>query len=127
MDLRQALALSLRSTQNVRYSSQIEPVWQSIRSGREMYEALEATGVFSRRFIDAIEVGERSGRLSETLSLLASQYQDEARAAISMLTRIAGFAVWLLVAGLLVMLIFRMAGSYVNMLNDAVKGKFPGD
>ncbi len=127
MDLRRALALAQRSTQNVRYSSQIEPVWQSIRSGKELYEALEATGVFPRRFIDAIEVGERSGRLSETLALLSKQYQDEARAALAVLTKIAGFAVWLLVAALLVAIIFRMAGSYINMINDAARGKFPGD
>ena len=127
MDLRRALALSLRSTHNVRYTSQIEPVWQSVRSGRELYEALEQTGVFPRSFIDAMEVGERSGRMSETLSILSQQYQEEARSALSMLTKIAGFAVWMLVAALIVSMIFRIAGSYVNMINNAANGKFPGD
>ncbi len=127
MDLRRALALALRSTHSVRYTSQIDPLWQSIRSGKELYEAMEMTGVFPRPFIDAMEVGERSGRMSETLSILSKQYQDEARAALAMLTKIAGFAVWMLVAALIVSIIFRIAGSYVNMINNAVNGKFPGD
>ncbi len=127
MDLRRALALALRSTHNWRYTSQIDPIWQSIRSGRELYEALAQTGVFPRPFIDAVEVGERSGRMSETLALLSKQYQDEARAALTTLTKIAGFAVWLLVAMLLIGMIMRMASSYVDMLNNAVNGKFPGE
>jgi type II secretory pathway component PulF len=127
MDLRRALALSLRSTHNARYTTLIEPVWQSIRAGQELYEALERTGVFPRSFIDAMEVGERSGRMSETLAILSQQYQDEARAALAMLTKIAGFGVWMLVAALIVSIIFQVVGQYVNMINNAVNGRFPGD
>ncbi len=124
MDLRQALALSLRSTHNARYVSQIEPIWLSIRSGRELHEALAATRVFPRSFLDAVEVGEHSGRLSETLAILSEQWQDEARRALAVLTQIAGFAVWAMVAMLIIMIIFRLAMSYVNILNNAASGKF---
>ncbi len=51
------------------------------------------SGVFPARIIDAIAVGERSGRLPETMELLSDQYEDEARAALTVLTRIAGIVV----------------------------------
>jgi type II secretory pathway component PulF len=123
MELRQALALSLRSTQSWRYVAQIEPIWRSIRGGSELHEAMTKTGVFPRRIVDAIAVGERSGRLSETMELLAEQYQDEARAALTVLTRLAGMGVWVMVAGLIIFLIFRIFSQYIGVLNNAINGK----
>jgi type II secretory pathway component PulF len=118
MDLRRALDLALRSTRNFQYSSQFDAIWQSIRGGNTLHEALEGTRVFPREFLDSIEVGERSGRMSQTLSLLSEQYQEEARLALKMLTQIAGFAVWVLVAILVVSLIFRIVNQYLNLLNS---------
>ena len=46
MDLRQALALSLRSTHTWRFVEQIDPIWRSIRGGSELHEAMTETGVF---------------------------------------------------------------------------------
>jgi len=123
MELRQALALSLRSTQSWRYVEQIEPIWRSIRGGRELHEAMTETGVFPRRIVDAIAVGERSGRLAETMELLSEQYQDEARAALTVLTRLAGVGVWMMVAGLIIFLIFRIFSSYLGAINNAINGR----
>ena len=87
----------------------------------ELHEAMTETGAFPRRIVDAIAVGERSGRLSETMKLLSDQYQDEARAAMTVLTRLAGFGVWIGVAGLMIFLIFRIFSFYVGVLNSAGK------
>ncbi|HEX4143022.1 MAG TPA: type II secretion system F family protein [Pirellulales bacterium] len=123
MELRKALELSLRSTHTARFVEQIDPIWRSIRGGRELNEAMSETGVFPRRIVDAIAVGERSGRLSETMELLSEQYQDEARAALTVLTRLAGVGVWLLVSGLIIFLIFRIFSQYLGVLNNAVNGR----
>jgi type II secretory pathway component PulF len=123
MELRQALALSLRSTHTWRFVEQTDPIWRSIRGGRELHEAMTETGVFPARILDAIAVGERSGRLSETMELLADQYQDEARAALTVMTRLAGIGVWVLVSGLIIFLIFRIFSQYIGVLNNAINGK----
>lgn len=120
MDLKPALRLAIDSTHNVRFTSQNENIWQAIRGGKEIHEALAATGEFPRDFLDAVEVGEDSGRLVESMRTLSKQYQEEARAAMAMLTVIGGFLVWCMVAGLIIMLIFRLAGFYIGTINDAV-------
>ncbi len=124
MELRQALSLSLRSTHTFRFVDQIDPIWRSIRSGSELHEAMATTGVFPPRLTDAVGVGERSGRLSETMQLLSDQYQDEARAALAVLAKIAGIVVWMGVATMIIFFIFRIASFYVGILNNAARGKF---
>jgi type II secretory pathway component PulF len=118
MDMRRALDLSLRSTHTLRYIDQIDPIWRSIRNGSELHEAMDATGVFPARIVDAVAVAERSGRLSETMQVLSEQYQDEARAALMVLTRVAGGAVWLAVSGLIIFLIFRIFSFYLGVLDS---------
>jgi hypothetical protein len=57
------------------------------------------------------------------MELLAEQYQDEARAALTVLTRLAGMGVWVMVAGLIIFLIFRIFSQYIGVLNNAINGK----
>jgi hypothetical protein len=53
---------------------------------------------------------------------LSRRYEEEAESALQVLTTIAGFAVWLLVAGMIIVMIFRLAGFYFGAINDALKG-----
>jgi type IV pilus assembly protein PilC len=119
MDLRHALALSLASTHNARYTDHGQRVVTRVARGGEIYEALSETQAFPRDFLDTLEVGERSGRLPESMAILAQQYQEQARRSMTTLTVLAGFAVWGLVAVIIIMMIFRLAFFYLNILNDA--------
>ncbi len=119
MDLRHAMALSLASTQSARYTDHTPHVISRIGHGQEIYEALEKTGAFPRDFLERLEVGERSGRLPETMAILARQYQEQAGRSMATLTMLGGFAVWGLVAAIIILLIFRLAGFYINVLNNA--------
>lgn len=121
MELKEAIALSLRSSRNAEYADTSGAVWASIRKGSNLHDALDSTAHYPRDFLDTIEVGEQSGRLSESLGKLAEHYEDEARAALAILTRMLGFLVWLLVAGLIIMMIFRLASFYLGVINDALK------
>ena len=51
-----------------------------------------------------------------------SLYQDQARAALGVLATIAGFAVWIAVASIIICLIFRLAFFYLNALSGAGLG-----
>lgn len=122
MPLERALKLALASTHHVTYTSQAEDIWLSIRGGDDLSTALERPGIFPLDFLDTVQVGEQSGKLSESLGLLSRQYQEEARSALAVLTHLAGFAVWCLVAGLIIAIIFRMFSFYLGALHDAAKG-----
>jgi len=121
MDLRKALELSLLSTQSLRYAESAPVVLASIRAGDEIHEGLRRTGVFPAMFLDAVQVGEDSGRLVQSMRHLSTQYQDESRVAMHTLTILLGYAVWGVIAVVIIFLIFRVFGSYVQILNDASK------
>jgi type IV pilus assembly protein PilC len=121
MELKEALRLSLRAARNAEYADTADAVWTSIRRGSNLHDALAETASYPRDFLDTVEVGEQSGRLPEALGKLADQYEDEARSAMAILTKTLGFLVWLLVALLIIMMIFRIASFYIGVLNDATK------
>ncbi|MCC7083709.1 MAG: type II secretion system F family protein [Pirellulales bacterium] len=125
LDVKKCLRLALKSTHHVEFTSQISAVEAGIQRGNEIHEVLAATHVFPSEFIHAVQVGEESGRLTESLGVVARQYQDESRRALAILTQFAGYAVWAVVAVLIILLIFRLFGSYVGAINQAVEMTMP--
>ncbi len=125
MNVRRSLALSLRSTQNARYIDRIPTIDAEILGGSSIYEAFRVAGGFPADFLDTLAVGEQSGKVVESMGRLAKQYQDRAQAAMAALAVVAGVAVTLLIAGLIIAMIFRIfIVSYLGPINDALKGKF---
>jgi type II secretory pathway component PulF len=118
MDLRKALPLALDATANTYYSQHGPGVARAISSGMTLYAALASTGVFPRELLDAISVGEQAGSLVETVRRQAEDYQQRARGALSLLAQMAGYVLWLLVAALIIVLIFRLFNSYVGTINS---------
>ncbi|HJT33502.1 MAG TPA: type II secretion system F family protein [Pirellulales bacterium] len=121
MDLLRAIPLCLRSMGNVHYSQHTSEILQSIRTGNEVTEAFADTRAFPREFLDSLEVGERAGRLPETMEILSREYQDRAQRALVALTTLAGFGVWVLVAAIIIMVIFRMFSAVMQPTYDALK------
>jgi type II secretory pathway component PulF len=123
MDLRKALELSLASTENVLYTQHAGRVSRSVSAGNEVYESLDATHVFPPRFVDAVQVGEQSGLLPETMANLSAQYQSEARLAMQVITALLGFLVFALIAMMIIFLIYQIfTNAYLGPINDALKG-----
>jgi type II secretory pathway component PulF len=117
MDLRRALQLSLRSTCNARYINEIKRIDAGIAGGDSIHEVFCRCSCFPPDFLDALYVGEHSGKLVESMALLSRQYQDQARTALTTLTMLAGFGVWGVVAVLIIALIFRLFFFYIGMIN----------
>lgn len=120
MALSRALPLSLRSTRMIEYTAASDDVVRAVKSGREISEALARSATYPRDFLDHLEIGERSGRLPESMALLSRQYQEQAQRALGTLTILAGFAVWALVAMLIIAIIFKLAFFYIGTINDAL-------
>jgi type IV pilus assembly protein PilC len=120
MDLRQLVPLVLRSTGNDYYIQHTDQATKLVATGHPIHEAFAATGAFPADFIDALEVAEESGAVVESMERLSKRYDDEAQSALKILTVFAGVAVWLLVMGLIILLIFRIFGFYLGTINEAI-------
>jgi type IV pilus assembly protein PilC len=122
MELRRALKLSLQSTRNARYIDRIERIDARIAAGNSLYEAFSAAGGFPDDFLESIHVGEQSGSLVESMAQVSNLYQEQARAALNVLATAGGFAVWVVVAAIVIFPIFRLAMFYIGALNGAGLG-----
>ena len=122
MDVRRSLKLALQSTRNARYIDRIERIDAEIARGNSIYDAFSAAGGFPADFLESLHVGEQSGNLVESMANVASLYRDQARAALSVLATIGGFAVWAAVAAIIIFLIFRLAMFYIGALSGAGVG-----
>jgi type IV pilus assembly protein PilC len=58
-------------------SQKVASVVPKVREGRELWRALEATGIFTDLTIEMIKVGESSGALEEMLSAVSEFYDEE--------------------------------------------------
>ncbi|WP_255671134.1 type II secretion system F family protein [Blastopirellula sediminis] len=123
LDARRAVRLGLESTNSDYYTHYIEQVDKEILAGEDIGGALRHTGVFPEEFLDAIYTGEITGKLSEMMEKLSADYQARAKAALNTLAILAGFLVWMMVAGLIIALIFRIFfTAYLGPMNEALEG-----
>ncbi len=49
---------------------------------------------------------------------LSHQYQEQAQFALKTINTVAAFAVWMVIAALIIMVIFRLAFFYMGMINQ---------
>ena len=116
--LRRAMALSLQSTRNACYTDQIPVIDAEIAAGHTIHEAFCRAGGYPADFLDNLATGEESGKVVESMGRLARQYMEQARAAIDVLTVIAGVAVYVLVGAVIILMIFRVFGFYIGTINS---------
>ncbi len=125
MEVRQALRLSLRSTHNVLFTRHTERIIRDISAGHQIYESLRATRAFPVDFLDAVQVGEESGQLVESMGRLANAYQEQSRVAMNTLTVLLGVAITMLIGGIIIYFIYQIfTRAYLGPMNDAINGKF---
>jgi type IV pilus assembly protein PilC len=117
MPIAEALRLSLRATGNNAFIAASKHVLTAVRSGSDLTMALGGTGLFPEEFQHVLAVAEESGRLTEVLRQQADHYDDEAGRRMTALTALAGYGVWLFVGALIVFAIFRLATSYIGMID----------
>jgi type IV pilus assembly protein PilC len=121
MDLRRVVPLALRATGSDYYVQHTNQIVGDIGRGDPMHHAFARTGAFPREFVDALTVAEESGRIVESMERVSNRYDEEAELAMKTLSIAFGWFVGACVMGLIVLLIFRLAGSYFGAINDALK------
>jgi type IV pilus assembly protein PilC len=123
MDVKPSLEASLRATNNGAFIAASPQIVAAVMEGEEFTTALSITGLFPQQFLEMVSVGESSGTVPETLQRLSPQFEDQARRSLSALSVALGVVIWMMVAGLIIFLIFRIMLAYVGMLNEAINFK----
>jgi type IV pilus assembly protein PilC len=122
LPLAAALRWSLRATGNEAFIARTEAVQESLRGGGDLAAALAGSDLFSEEFLNVVAVGEESGRLPEVMEQQAHYYQELAGRRLTVLTHLAGWGVWLFVAVLIIIVIFRLFLTYLGLLDPAKYG-----
>jgi type II secretory pathway component PulF len=116
-----ALRLSLAATGNAWFASHGDGIVKALKNGKPLYESLDASKLFTSDFMEMIGSSEYSGSVPEMMKHLAVQYQEEAGRKMTMLTRVAGGAVWCCVAGFIIWAIFKIAFIYLDLIGGGLK------
>jgi len=91
MDIRRAVRLSVQSTRNARYTSGLKLIESRLTAGDSLFDAFVETYAYPDTFLDALHVGEETGKLDDAMARLARQYREEAEAAMKVLG-VVGFS-----------------------------------
>jgi type IV pilus assembly protein PilC len=119
MAIHKALRLSLRATGNEAFAADSPKIEAAVKAGDELTAALARTDLFPEDFLHTLAVGEESGRLPDVLKHQSAHYDDEAGRRLAILAGLAGYGVWALVGIFIIVFIFRLALSYISVLEGA--------
>lgn len=120
VDAKRSVREGLLSTGNFYYMSGLPRTLEEVERGTSLAESLAAPGVLPDDFIQAVEVGELSGSDSESLERMAVVYREKAQLALKHLATAAGFAIWLMIAAMIITVIFIIFTQYLKILYGAL-------
>jgi type IV pilus assembly protein PilC len=115
-----AVGYSLKATDNGAYKAVSEKVEDSLRTGDDLTTALARTHIFPIEFQNIIATAEESGRLTDVLKHQTEFYEEEARRRMVVLTQVSSWGVWLFVAILIIVAIFRIFLFYISMIENNI-------
>jgi type IV pilus assembly protein PilC len=89
-------------------SRKVASVVPRVREGRELWKALEATGIFTDLTIEMIKVGESSGALEEMLSAVSEFYDEEIDVRLARVISFVEPAILVLMGGVIVTILLSV-------------------
>ncbi|MFL5330423.1 MAG: type II secretion system F family protein [Gemmataceae bacterium] len=114
-----AMKYSIYAAASSLYQQAFEKAQPGLRRGETLVEVLERCQVFPHDFIDIVANAEETGQVPEVMAKQAKHYQDETRRRLKILTRVAGWLVYAMVAGMIIFMIFKMyLGVYLPRFNE---------
>lgn len=93
-----------------------------LRNGSTLAEALARAGSFPPILCETLAVGEAAGKTDTVLARLADDFDDEANRGFALAAQAAGGGVWVVVAGIIIFVIFRLFTGYIAILTEAGRG-----
>jgi type IV pilus assembly protein PilC len=115
------LKSSLRATANKAYQQEGERAAKMSRKGSEIVETLGKLGphLFPDEFIQAVHVGEESGRLAEVLHKEAEIYREASLRGMKFLVKLVTGVVYSAIGLLVIICIARIFMTYLGILDKA--------
>lgn len=127
MSLKKAIPLSLAASDNEYLISLAKPISQDVRKGESLTEAFRAHRIFPDEMIDVLSNGEESGQIPEAMQHYSKELAERAEHQLQLLNQALGWLVWLIVAGIIVFFILRIAMvAYIGPMNDMLNS-MPGN
>ncbi|MFO0939010.1 MAG: type II secretion system F family protein [Gemmataceae bacterium] len=110
MSVDKVLKSSLRATTNQSYGRIAETASKLVRKGDEVSEVLAPYGerLFPHDFMQVVQLGEETGNLAELMHKQSRYYAEEAAKKMAFLAKLAGGAVYSMVAVFIIVLIFKI-------------------
>lgn len=96
-------------------------VEELLRGGSDLPETLAATSLLPRAVIEAVAVGEATGTTAEALDRVAETLDQAAVRGFAAAVQAVGFLAWALVAGLVALVVIRVAATYARMIHDLTR------
>jgi type IV pilus assembly protein PilC len=122
MPIQDSLDASLRATSNGAFIGVGPRLWAMVKAGDPLSVAFAQVGVFPADFVHMVDVAETSGTVPEALERLSPEFEEDARRKLAVLTAALGWAIWMMVAIFIIVLIFNIiTKAYLNPLNEALE------
>ncbi len=104
------LKSSLRATSNKAYQAEGDRAAKMSRKGKEIVETLSKLGptLFPDAFVQAVAIGEESGRLAEVMLKEAELYREESIRGMKVLAKIVSGVVYAMIAIFVIVCIYRI-------------------
>ncbi|MCA9213597.1 MAG: type II secretion system F family protein [Planctomycetales bacterium] len=122
MDAWNSVGLAFQSAEAPYFAQHADRCKKEVRNGSEIHATLRDVGVFDQGMIDAVQIGEDTGKLAESLEVHSKQLDDKVDTAFQGLAILAGVAVWICIGLFIIFMIFRLASFYFGMINEALNG-----
>lgn len=116
--MEKTLHYCFRATANTAFQSGEDRAVAVVKRGGELYEALKASGApFPAEFREMILTGEETGNISEVMERVAKQTREDAERKLKIAAQFTSYAIYGLVALMLIFFIFRIASTYIGMID----------
>lgn len=112
-----ALRITVDVAGNEKARTALETVLISAKEGGGLHRALGRTGVFPRRMVDLVQLGEETARLPELLLKSADIHEGQARATLSGLVTLLVPAITILMGGIVAFIVTALLMAMLS-LND---------
>jgi type IV pilus assembly protein PilC len=109
-----------RATSNAAFISGEDRAVEVVKKGNELSEALiTSRAPFPEEFREMIRMGEETGNMSEVMERLAIRYREESERRLKTAAQLTSYAIYGMVAIIIIIAIFKVAGIYINALGAA--------
>jgi type II secretory pathway component PulF len=112
---------ALEATSNAAFTRGISRAVSVVKKGGTLAEAFQACGgPFPNEFYEYVQLGEQTGNLPEVMKRLSHNYAEEAARQLRAAATLTAWAIYALIALLIILAIFRIASIYLNALGQGM-------